>query len=193
MAACERSIGFSCRKPHRHDSSLEITWRPPSCSSFPYADFLTVLGTFIVAAPLYAQPPRPSPDQAVAVLQAGHSEANMTGVTLTAPDATGPQVLIFGGPPGDGPFGPFPRFLPSRRLDGSRYTDPPWGSVPYYGYGGYGDGAYGSGYHVIGRAGRSTYAGVDRANGSPRRAPDGRTSSPGGHTSRRSGNGQGQR
>jgi hypothetical protein len=148
---------------------------------------LTVLATFIVSAPLSAQSSRPSPDQAVAVLQAGHSDANMTGVTLTAPEATGPQVLIFGRQSGDGPFGPFPRLLPSRRLDGSRYTDPPWGSVPYGGYEGYGDNGYGGGYRIIGRPGRSTYAGVGQPTGSPGRAPRGRISATVGRTGRSSG------
>ena len=59
--------------------------------------------------------PRLSPAEAAEVLRRAPGLAN--AANWPAPLPEGPQILILGGSPQDGPFGAFPRYAPSRALN----------------------------------------------------------------------------
>jgi hypothetical protein len=73
--------------------------------------------------------PRTTPAEALAIL-APHQ------FVYVPPLPPGPTVLILNSSSTAGPFGEFKPFSPSQRLDGSSFTDPPFGAC-------YGAGCYG--------------------------------------------------
>jgi hypothetical protein len=53
-----------------------------------------------------------SPAEAVRVLRGSQSLADRTNVYVLTPDDDGPRSIVIRSKPGDGPFGPFPKYEP---------------------------------------------------------------------------------
>jgi hypothetical protein len=91
---------------------------------------MSSVGVIVLAAQILSSAAPLSPEQAVAVVRANLGPSRI-GAQLERPIFDGPQVVILGSSRTDAP--PWHRPIEDRRLDGTRWIDPPlvYGQPPW--------------------------------------------------------------